>query len=267
MPLPFSHPRALVGMVHVDALPGSPRSSIAVREIAARAAAEARLLHDAGFDAVMIENMHDRPYVNGPHAPETIAAMTFIAAKVRETTDRPLGLQILSRGEREALAIALSADYQFIRCENFVYAHVADEGLLADASAGPLLRYRKIIGAEHVQIFTDIKKKHASHALTSDITIQDAAHAAEFFGSDALIVTGAFTGSPTDPSDIAAVRSAATLPVLVGSGVTPVQLPALFASAQALIVGSYIKHGGVWSAPVDPARCRALVAARDALRG
>lgn len=47
----------------------------------------------------------------------------------------------------------------FIRAEGFVFSHVADEGLL-DACAGDLLRYRKNIGADHVQIFTDIKKKH-----------------------------------------------------------------------------------------------------------
>ena len=29
-----------------------------------------------------------------------------------------------------------------------------------NACAGPLLRYRKMIGAEHVHVFTDIKKKH-----------------------------------------------------------------------------------------------------------
>lgn len=47
----------------------------------------------------------------------------------------------------------------FIRAEGFVFSHVADEGLL-NACAGDLLRYRKQIGAEHVKIFTDIKKKH-----------------------------------------------------------------------------------------------------------
>jgi len=46
-----------------------------------------------------------------------------------------------------------------MRAEGFVFSHVADEGLL-NACAGDLLRYRRQIGAEHVQIFTDIKKKH-----------------------------------------------------------------------------------------------------------
>lgn len=51
------------------------------------------------------------------------------------------------------------AGLDFIRAEGFVFSHVADEGLL-DACAGDLLRYRKIIGADRVLIFTDIKKKH-----------------------------------------------------------------------------------------------------------
>lgn len=29
-----------------------------------------------------------------------------------------------------------------------------------DACAGDLLRYRKMIGADHVAVFTDLKKKH-----------------------------------------------------------------------------------------------------------
>jgi len=47
----------------------------------------------------------------------------------------------------------------YIRAEGFVYSHVADEGLM-NACAGPLLRYRRQINADHIAIFTDIKKKH-----------------------------------------------------------------------------------------------------------
>ncbi len=55
--------------------------------------------------------------------------------------------------------INFSTGLDFIRAEGFVFSHVADEGLL-NACAGELLRYRRCIGAEHIQIFTDIKKKH-----------------------------------------------------------------------------------------------------------
>ncbi len=254
-------------MVHVPALPGAPRSRASVEKICRGAAAEARLLARAGFDAIIVENMHDRPYVHGEHGPETVAAMTAAAIAVREAAPGlPLGVQVLSGGNREALAVALAAGGSFIRCENFVFAHVADEGLLARAEAGPLLRYRRSIGAEHIAVLCDLKKKHASHAITADVTLAEAAEAAEFFGADGVIVTGSATGKAAAPDDVSEARAATRLPVLVGSGVAPEQLPALFESAEALIVGSWIKKGGLWSNPVDAGRCARLVRAADRVR-
>ena len=55
-----------------------------------------------------------------------------------------------------------------------MFSHVADEGLMAEADAGPLLRYRRTIGAEAVAILADVKKKHAAHAITSDVDIAEA---------------------------------------------------------------------------------------------
>lgn len=48
---------------------------------------------------------------------------------------------------------------QFVRVENFVFSHVADEGLI-NACAGSLLRYSRNIGAKDIIYLTDIKKKH-----------------------------------------------------------------------------------------------------------
>jgi membrane complex biogenesis BtpA family protein len=259
-------PKALIGMVHVGALPGTPDHAAAVQHLAMQAAAEAKVLAQTGFDAVILENMHDRPYVHGRQGPEIVAAMTRVADEVATAISIPLGIQVLSGGEREAIAIALATEAQFIRCENFVYAHVADEGLLAEAAAGPLLRYRRAIGAAHVKIVCDVKKKHASHALTGDLSIEDCAHAAEFFGADGVIVTGGFTGRPADAEEVRRVRGATALPVWVGSGVDPGQLGVLFTHADALIVGSWIKEGGLWSNPVDRARCEAIVAEAERTR-
>lgn len=256
----FGQSRSLIGMVHAGALPGTPRAQASVDELVRHAVDEALLLAEAGFDAVMVENMHDRPYVQGRKGPEITAAMTRIGHEVRRACGLPTGLQILSGGNHEALAVALAVGAAFIRCENFVYAHVADEGLLASAEAGPLLRYRRQIGADHVGIFADLKKKHAAHAITADVTLAEAAQAAEFFGADGVIVTGEWTGTPTNPAHVQEVRQATGLPVIVGSGVTPAQIGPLFALADSLIVGSSIKREGVWSNPIDPARCRELVA-------
>ncbi|MEO0483204.1 MAG: BtpA/SgcQ family protein [Planctomycetota bacterium] len=251
----------LIGMVHVGALPGTPGSETSIEVLAAQAANEACVLERAGFDAIIVENMHDRPYVHKGHGPEIVAAMTRVALEIEGVCQLPMGVQILSGGAAEALAVCAAADGAFIRCENFVFSHVADEGLLERAEAGDLLRYRRNIDATHIGILADIKKKHASHAITSDVSLEEAAEAAEFFGADGLIVTGAATGKPTSPEDIAQVRAATSLPVVVGSGVTPDNAGAMAKHAHALIVGSAIKHDGLWSKEVDPARCVAMAQA------
>lgn len=257
-------PKRLIGMVHLGATPGTPFASAHPDQIVEQAVAEAMLLDAAGFDAISLENMHDAPYVHGDDlGPEVVALMSRALAAVRAEVAVPVGLQILSGGNRHALACAHSSGGAFIRCENFVFSHVADEGLLVKAEAGGLLRYRKAIGAEHVPVYCDIKKKHASHAITGDLGLADIAEAAEFFGADGVIVTGSATGHATSIKDIANARRGTALPVLVGSGVTPDTLPAIFEHADAAIVGSSIKRDGLWKNPVDAERAAQMVAVRS----
>ena len=259
----FGAERALIGCVHVAALPGTPKASLPVATIAKQAAAEARHYQDAGLHAVMIENMHDRPYLARRVGPEVVAAMAVVARVVRDAIEVPLGLQVLAGANEAALGVALAADAAFVRVEGFVFAHVADEGLMT-SDAGALLRYRRAIGAEGVRVFADVKKKHSAHAITADVDIADTAHAAEFFLADGLVVTGVATGRAADAADVRAVAEAVSIPVLVGSGITPENIAA-YPEADAFIVGTALKRDGLWTNPVDPDRAKALRRAFDAL--
>lgn len=262
----FGRDGALIGMIHVGALPGTPRHDRPLAEVVRSAAAEARLLAESGFDAILLENMHDVPYLRREVGPEIVAAMTAIGSAVRESVELPLGLQILAGANREAVAVALAIGARFIRAEGFAFAAVADEGLLDEADAGPLLRYRRAIGAESVSVLADIKKKHSAHALTADVGLAETAKAVGFLGADGVIVTGTATGEPTSVDELARVRAATELPVLVGSGVTPETVPELLRHADALIVGSWYKKDGLWSNPPDPARAGALAEAVERAR-
>ena len=259
----FGVRRALVGMIHVQALPGTPQSRFSIDEICEQAVRSAEQLRDAGFHGLMIENMHDRPYLKRQVGPEIVAAMAVVGREVRRIASLPLGLQILGGANRAALAAALACDADFVRVEAFVFSHVADEGLM-DCDAGELLRYRRAIGADRIRVFADIKKKHASHAITHDVSLVDSAHAAEFFLADGVIVTGSATGRTADPDEVDAVSKAVGIPTLVGSGITPENL-ADFWSADAFIVGSVLKQQGIWSNPPKPARLEAMIQAFDAL--
>ena len=257
---------AFIAMIHVGALPGTPRNEMSVAEIAASAVREAKLLTECGVDAIIMENMHDVPYLNREVGPEIVAGMTAIAVAVRAATKLPLGVQVLAGANMEAMAVAHAADCQFIRAEGFVFASVADEGLMSDADAGPLLRYRKAIGAQHIAVMADIKKKHSSHAITSDISVAESAAAAEFFGADAVVLTGVATGQPTALNDIDAARKGCQLPIVVGSGASASSINAILSRADAVIAGSDLKRDGSWRNELDRERVRAFVAAVRAAR-
>ena len=260
----FGRHRALVGMIHVGALPGTPRSRCSIDELLVNAARDASLLADAGFDALILENMHDVPYLRRSVGPEIIASMSVIARALRETVELPLGLQILAGANREALAAAQAADCSFIRAEGFSYASVADEGLLEEADAGPLLRYRKAIGAEGIAILADVRKKHSAHALTADVSFEEQVETMEFMGADGVIVTGAATGRSVDMQEVIRAGGASGLPVITGSGACAQTIADLLQHADAAIIGSATKVNGRWDQPVDPARAEAIVRAARA---
>jgi predicted TIM-barrel enzyme len=67
----------------VRALPGAPQASEGVAAVIEAAVAEARLYAEAGFHAVAIENMHDRPYLKREVGPEVVAAMAAVGGAVR----------------------------------------------------------------------------------------------------------------------------------------------------------------------------------------
>ena len=253
----FGAPRVLLGMVHVPALPGTPRAGSSVDAAVDTVVAEARTWATAGAHAVLLENMHDRPYLRGAVGPEIVAAMSVLVREVVRSVRVPVGVQLLAAANREALAVAHAAGASFVRVEGFVFAHVADEGFI-EGCAGDLLRYRRAIGADGVRVFADVKKKHAAHAVTADVGIEETARAAEFFLADGVVVTGTATGEPARSSEVAGVAGSVGVPVLVGSGVTDVNI-STFGAADGFIVGSAAKVDGHWAGALDPVRVRRLL--------
>ena len=150
---------ALVGMVHLDALPGSPGWRRDLQAVEAAALRDAECLVAGGCDALIVENMGDLPYLKGEVLPETLTAMTRM---VREVVGLglPTGVQFLAGANIQALSVAFAAEAHFVRVEAFAFGHLSDEGWM-DACAGPLLRKRAILGSE-ISIWADVQKKHAS---------------------------------------------------------------------------------------------------------
>lgn len=259
----FSNPKPVVGVIHVGALPGTPRSTQSVSELVRTAKDEARIYRECGVDGVIIENMHDVPYLKGKVGPEIVAAMTAISIEVKNECRLPAGIQILAGANIEAMAVAHAAGLDFIRAEGYAYAHVADEGLI-QASAANLLRYRRMIGATRVQVWTDVKKKHSAHAITADVSLGETAETVEFMGADCVIVTGNATGAPPKVADVQEAKAHCHLPVFLGSGISETNIAEFYESADGFIVGSSFKVNGLWSNTIDAARVTGFISRKKA---
>ncbi len=237
-----------------------------MRDIYAAAVADARALANGGIDGIVIENASDMPFPRPENiGPETVAALTAACLEVRAAVDIPIGIACVANGVIPALAVAKAAGAVWVRANQWVNAYIANEGFL-NGPAPEAMRYRSAIGAADVRIFADVHVKFGAHAITADRGIAEQATDAEWFDADVLIATGTRTGSPTEPREVEEVRRGTTLPVIVGSGVDPDQVPSLFAVADGAIVGQWLKEGGLWWNPVDPARVERLVAAVSRVR-
>jgi predicted TIM-barrel enzyme len=77
--------------------------------------------------------------------------------------------------------------------------------------------------------------------------------------ADAVIVSGAGTGKPTDPQHVRVVKGAAgDVPVFIGSGMSAATVEQ-FDAADGFIVGTAFKRNGDVAEPVDIDRVRAFV--------
>jgi uncharacterized protein len=248
--------RAVIGMVHLRALPGAPGATPIDRTID-RALRDLESLEQGGVSAIMVENFGDRPFFATNVPPETIAAMTRVVTEMRSATSLPIGVNILRNDAHAALAVAVATGAAFLRVNILVGAMVTDQGIIEGAAAS-LLRKRAELGSS-VAIFADHLVKHAV-PLGSPDPLQLAKDLRLRGLADALVVTGTETGAAADPERIRQLRESIDAPLLVGSGISETNAHR-YSEADGVIVGTSVKKDGDVNAAVDAARVLAVVSA------
>ena len=261
----FGVRRALIGMIHVGALPGTPAARHDLDALVGTAIEEARIYQSAGFHALMIENMHDRPYLNGVGRPRNHRG---------DDRDRPRGAArgaAAARGPgaggREPRGAGGGARVRRRRScavEGFVFAHVADEGLIERRRrrAAPVSqrdRSRRHAGVRRHQeeafgACDDGGRRHRDDRARGRVLPgrrRDRQRGRDRPADRARSGPGGSRGGD-DPG----VRR-------LGSDAG--QRSKEYADADGFIIGSSAKRDGYWSNPVDPARVAAFTAAHAKL--
>jgi membrane complex biogenesis BtpA family protein len=251
-------------MVHLLPLPGAPRFAGSIDQVVETAADDARVLVEAGFPALMVENYGDVPFYAENVPPETISAMTLAVGAVADT-DVPVGVNVLRNDALSALGVAAATRARFVRVNVLTGVMYTDQGPIVGRAA-EVVRKRAAL-TPGVEIWADVLVKHAT-APAGLGAAQAAADTVERGMADAVIVSGTGTGSEPDLEQARNVKAAVPdgSRIVIGSGATVRNMDRLLSVADTIIVGSAIKVEGDAANRPDPLRTKAFVE-RAAERG
>lgn len=247
---------ALVGVLHLPPLPGSPNyGGQAVREMAKEVAADAVLLEQAGFTHVMVQDANDKPQRTLLSLPGA-AAMSSIGATVRDATLIPLGVVAGHNDGATAVAVAHAIGARFVRVKVLTGVAVGPAGFIEGCGV-PTAEMKRLLGSE-VQVWADVHE--ATSLPLTGTRLWVATEAVKFGGADALVVTSD-AGVQEAVDWIAELRAdlPRAVPMVVGGRVTAATMALAVSGADGAIIGNAVKNGD----RIDPRRAAELV---DAMR-
>ena len=214
-----------------------------------------------GMNGLIVENHGDIPFLKPDKiGPETTGFLSVITDRIIQEVDCPVGVNVLANAPVPAIAVAAATGASFIRVNQWANAYVANEGFV-EGRAGEALRYRASLHANDVKVFADSHVKHGSHAIVADRSIGELTRDLAFFDADAVIATGHRTGNSATAEEIGEIRLASSLPLMVGSGVTPDNIADTLSRVDGVIVASSLKRDGDWWNEVKVERVKTLVKA------
>lgn len=252
----FGKKKPVIACVHLLPLPGAPRFAGRMQEVYDTALAEAAIFKKQGIDGLIVENFRDKPFYPGKIPAETVAALSAVTREIVNASALPVGVNALRNDAQAAMAIAAATGAHFIRVNVHMGAVVSEQGIIQGASH-ETLRLRAALRAT-VLIFADVGVKHAAPLADRGLAAE-AKDLAERGMADAIIVSGKLTGVETKAEDVGIVRRHTRLPILIGSGTTPVNLHKVFTKADGFIVGSYFKTDSKGDNLVEEERVKAFM--------
>jgi uncharacterized protein len=253
----FNTTQPIIGVVHLLPLPTSARWGGSLSAIVDRAEQEAVALVSGGVDGIVVENFFDAPFPKSRVDPAVVSAMTTIVTRLMELVSLPIGINVLRNDSLSAMAIASCTGASFIRVNVLSGVMATDQGLI-EGCAHELLRYRRELGSD-VKILADVLVKHAQPLSSSDLT-NAVCETIDRGLADAIILSGAVTGSPPSLEDLRLARAAAgSTPMLIGSGASVENINSLMQFADGAIVSSSLKRQGKIENSIDPIRVSQFV--------
>jgi membrane complex biogenesis BtpA family protein len=235
----FPSAKTIIGVIHLPPLPGFDGHP-GMSTVIGHALADLSVLMAQNVDGVLVENEYDRPHQVLATAAVTDAMKEVLRAVVAESRNIVVGCEILLNDPRASLEVAVETGARFVRSDYFV-DRMSRPGYGEFAiDPGKLVEIRDS-SAPEVLILADVQVKYAT--MLEERPLAESARLAAGHRADAVVVTGDATG---DAPRLDHLREAAagiaasghTIPVLIGSGLTPANAAELLGACDGAIVGT-----------------------------
>lgn len=257
----FNNTKPIIGVVHLDPLPGSPKFN-SLEEVRKRAIEDSKKLEDGGIDAMIVENYGDNPFKKKV-GDLTVSAMTDIIGDIKKEIKKPIGINVLRNDWEAALSIANVLKLDFIRVNVYSGVSLTGEGII-EGEAADIQRFKDIHDIE-VDVMADIQVKHGKKLYPKGIQ-DEALEVTERGLADQLIISGKRTSQAPNIEDLKSVKNTVNRPVLIGSGLTLNNIEKLLPFSDGAIVGTHIKKEENTSNEVSLKRVRSLMDAVKEIR-
>ena len=221
-----------------------------MREIIDHAVRDAVTLEEAGFEAVIVENVSDGPFGSRSMSNQQLAALAVVTKCVRDRINIEVGIDACGNSIAGIEIASVIDNVSFVRIPWYVDVRIGMNGIV-EPNGGDAAWVRKQVGADAVKILADIQIKH-TYPLQDAIPIEQSAKWAIDSKADCIIVTGITTGAETPIESIRRVKTVSTIPVIAGSGVSGKNYAEQYAACDGSIIGSSLKKDGNLMNPVDP---------------
>ena len=233
----FGVKKPIIAMLHIDPLPGDPlyKSENDMDKVVEHAREDLHALQDGGVDGIIFSNEFSLPYQRNMDM-VTPAAMAYVIGNLRSEIKVPYGVDAISDG-RACLELAAAVKAQFVR-GTFCGVYVGDGGLYNNDFSS-LLRRKAALPLE-ARPLAEIAKS----------TITKAA-------PDGLCISANAAGQDVDDTLIASVKEAnPEIVVLCNTGCRVDTIERKLTTADAAVVGTTFKYGGIFENRVDVNRVK-----------
>ena len=234
--------KAIIGMLHLDALPGDPRYTAhdSLEIIVEHARMDLKALIDGGVDAVLISNEFSFPYQRKMDY-VTVACMARIIGEIKRDITVPFGVDAISDGAA-TLELARAVDADFCR-GTFSGVYVGDGGFY-DNDISKLLRRKTELHLSDLKMLYFINPESDKNLDTRELS--EIAKSIVFkTGADGLCISASAAGQDVNEKLIQSVKEALpNVAILVNTGCRSDTVQSKLKYADAAVVGTYFKMGG-----------------------